>query len=90
MPGKAYITADTLSRRLRHSNDSEPEEDDIDDQILSELGKYKICPVRVSDGELEENKVDEDLEPDAKKDLELAYKRQTLQDIKDRIVRLKN
>ena len=45
---KQYIAADTLSRRLRHSDDIKfSEEEDIDDWILSEFNIYEICLIRL-------------------------------------------
>ena len=46
VPRKQYISADALSRRLRHPDDTgSSEEEDIDDWILSELSAYEICPI---------------------------------------------
>lgn len=48
--GSTYTAADALSRRPRHLNDTDHDDDASDnneDWILSELGAYKICPVEL-------------------------------------------
>ena len=49
MPGKQYTAANALSQRPRHPEDTESnkEEEDIDNQILSELRAYKICLIEL-------------------------------------------
>ena len=45
---KQYITADALSRRLKHpDNTKSNKEEDIDDWILSELSAYEICLIKL-------------------------------------------
>jgi hypothetical protein len=43
------MAANTLSQRPRHLEDTESnkEEEDIDDWILSKLRAYKICPIEL-------------------------------------------
>ena len=82
MPRKQHTAANVLSRRPRHPEDTESdkEEEDINDQILSELGAYKICPV-----ELKADLSDQSGEEDP----ELRNRRQILQHIKDVAIRLR-
>ena len=56
MPGKQYIAADALSRRLRHPKDtrSSEEGEDINNWILSKLGAYEICPIGLKDDQSSE------------------------------------
>ena len=65
------MAANALLQRPRHLEDTESnkEEEDIDDQILSKLRAYKICLI-----ELKANLSDQSRE----EDLELQNKRQIL------------
>ena len=49
MPRKQYTAANALLQRPRHPEDTESnkEEEDIDNQILSELRAYKICLIEL-------------------------------------------
>jgi hypothetical protein len=79
IPGKQHTAADALSRRPRHpeDTDSDEEKEDIDDWILSELGAYEICPIGLEHDQEEEE------------DPELRNRRQILQHMKDVAVRLR-
>ncbi len=81
IPGKQHTAADALSRRPRHPEDTEPdeEEEDIDDWILSELGAYEICPLRAEQ---------DSSESEEREDPELLRRKQILQHMKDTAARL--
>ena len=78
MPRRQYIVANALSRRLRHPKDTDIDDEDIDDWILTKLGIYKICPI-VVDGS----------DDKSGEDPELQSRRLILQDIRDRVARLR-
>ena len=63
MPRKQYTAADTLLQRLKHPEDTESnkEEEDINNQILSKLRAYKICLVELK-ANLSDQSREEDLE----------------------------
>ena len=56
MPRKQHTVADALSQRPRHPKDtkSSKEEEDINNQILSKLRAYKICPIGLKDDQSSE------------------------------------
>jgi hypothetical protein len=79
--GSTHTAADALSRRPKHSDDTDFDDDVSDndeDWILSELGAYEICPV-----ELDE--VEEGVETDP----ELARRNAILQDMRARVQQLR-
>ena len=47
------MVANALSQRLRHLNDIDLKDKDIDDQILAKLRTYKICLIVVDDSDKE-------------------------------------
>ncbi len=80
VPRKQYIVANALSQRLRYPDNIDLSNKDVNDQILTELGVYEICPIIASNNN--------DSKELGEEDPKLQSRRLILQDIKDRIVRL--
>ena len=80
--GATHTAADSLSRRPRHPEDTEPDiagENNDEDWILAELGAYELCPVEAIEEE----------ENEASTDPELERRSGILREMKERVQRLR-